>query len=288
MTPTPGYLVVGHVTRDLDAQGGWQAGGTATYAALTAARLGVRVGVLTAAEPGTIGFEGEDRIEVALCASAESTTFENSYLDGRREQYVRAVAERLEPRHLPTSWRQAPVVHLGPIAQEVDVGFLEAFAGALLGVTPQGWLRAWDADGRVYPTPLAYEEAVLRRADAIILSLEDLGNDRRWLARLASKATLLVETRGREGAVVFRQGVATHVPAFWAREVDPTGAGDVFAAAFLLRYREQRDPVEAARFANCVASFVVEATGAANLPSLEQAQERLRHGRVRVVAASSA
>ena len=281
MNPTPDYVVVGHVTRDLDAQGGWRAGGTATYAALTAARLGVRVGVLTAAVPGTIGLEGQDGIEVSLCSSPESTTFENFYLDGHREQYVRAVATPLVPEQLPAAWRQAPVVHLGPIAQEVDIRFLEAFDEALVGVTPQGWLRAWDADGRVRAVRFGHEEQLLQRADAIILSLEDLGGDRGWLERLASAATLLVETRGREGAVIFQRGLATHVPAFWAQEVDPTGAGDVFAAAFLLRYRECRDPVDAARFANCVASFVVEAPGATNLPTRPQVSRRLLTGRVR-------
>ena len=281
MNPTPDYVVVGHVTRDLDAQGGWRAGGTATYAALTAARLGVRVGVLTAAVPGTIGLEGQDGIEVSLCSSPESTTFENFYLDGHREQYVRAVATPLVPEQLPAAWRQAPVVHLGPIAQEVDIRFLEAFDEALVGVTPQGWLRAWDADGRVRAVWFAHEERLLQRADAIILSLEDLGGDRGWLERLASVAPLLVETRGREGAVIFQRGLATHVPAFWAQEVDPTGAGDVFAAAFLLRYRECRDPVDAARFANCVASFVVEAPGATNLPTRPQVSRRLLTGRVR-------
>lgn len=281
MNPTPDYVVVGHVTRDLDAQGGWRAGGTATYAALTAARLGVRVGVLTAAVPGTIGLEGQDGIEVSLCSSPESTTFENFYLDGHREQYVRAVATPLVPEQLPAAWRLAPVVHLGPIAQEVDIRFLEAFEEALVGVTPQGWLRAWDADGRVRAVRFTHEEQLLQRADAIILSLEDLGGDRGWLERLASAATLLVETRGREGAVIFQRGLATHVPAFWAQEVDPTGAGDVFAAAFLLRYRECRDPVDAARFANCVASFVVEAPGATNLPTRPQVSRRLLTGRVR-------
>jgi 1D-myo-inositol 3-kinase len=218
---------------------------------------------------------------VSLCSSPESTTFENFYLDGHREQYVRAVATPLVPEQLPAAWLQAPVVHLGPIAQEVDIRFLEAFDEALVGVTPQGWLRAWDADGRVRAVRFAHEEQLLQRADAIILSLEDLGGDRGWLERLASVAPLLVETRGREGAVIFQRGLDTHVPAFWAQEVDPTGAGDVFAAAFLLRYRECRDPVDAARFANCVASFVVEAPGATNLPTRPQVSRRLLTGRVR-------
>ncbi|MGC9360113.1 MAG: PfkB family carbohydrate kinase, partial [Anaerolineae bacterium] len=273
MAEAPEYVVIGHVTRDLDEHGGWREGGTATYAALTAARLGLRVGVLTAAKPGRISLEDEARIELVRRPSATATTFENVYLDGRREQYIRAVAESLTPAQLPTAWGRTRIAHLGPIAQEVAFDFLYAFPGALLGVTPQGWLRAWDDVGRVYPVACSQEDAVLRRADVIVLSLEDLGNDRRWLARLASRASLLVETRGADGAVVFLGGVGTHVPAFWAAEQDPTGAGDVFAAAFLARFSETRDPLDAARFANAVASFVVEAPGAANLPSMQGARE---------------
>jgi len=288
LAEAPEYVVVGHVTRDVDEHGGgWREGGTATYAALTAARLGLRVGVLTATKPGRISLEQEGGIELVRCPSATATTFENVYLDDRREQYVRSVAESLIPSRLPVAWRQARIAHLGPIAQEVAFEFLDAFSHALLGVTPQGWLRAWDDLGRVYPVACAQEDAVLRRADVIILSLEDLGNDRKWLDRLATEASLLVETRGAEGAVVFRNGVGTHVPAFWADEKDPTGAGDVFAAAFMIRFSETRDPLDAARFANAVASFVVEAPGAANLPSMQGARERMLNGRMRVRPESS-
>jgi 1D-myo-inositol 3-kinase len=287
LAEAPEYVIVGHVTRDLDEHGGWREGGTATYAALAAARLGLRVGVLTAAKPGRISLEGEAGIELVRLPSARATAFENVYLEGRREQYVRSVAETLTPAQLPTAWRGARIAHLGPIAQEVSFEFLEAFSGALLGVTPQGWLRAWDELGRVYPVGCAQEDTILRRADVIILSLEDLGNDRRWLARLAKEASLLIETRGADGAVVFRGGAATHVPAFWASEEDPTGAGDVFAAAFLARLAETRDPLDAARFANAVASFVVEAPGATNLPSMHGARERMLHGRMRVRPESS-
>ena len=51
-----------------------------------------------------------------------------------------------------------------------------------------------------------------------------------------------------------------------AKEVDPTGAGDVFGTAFLLRYAETRDALVAARFANVVASMSVEAQGIDAIP----------------------
>ena len=54
------------------------------------------------------------------------------------------------------------------------------------------------------------------------------------------------------------------------REVDPTGAGDVFAAAYLIRYHETGDPYEAAQFANLVASFSVEAPGTEGIPTRDE------------------
>jgi sugar/nucleoside kinase (ribokinase family) len=70
------------------------------------------------------------------------------------------------------------------------------------------------------------------------------------------------------------------VPGFPAVEVDPTGAGDVFAAAFLVRLQETEDPVQAARFANAVASFCVEGPGVAGIPTREQVEERLSISRL--------
>ncbi|HKS69374.1 MAG TPA: hypothetical protein VJQ45_03075, partial [Ktedonobacterales bacterium] len=47
MTQTPDLLLIGHASRDLLSAGGWRLGGTVTYAAATAARLGLRPAVVT-------------------------------------------------------------------------------------------------------------------------------------------------------------------------------------------------------------------------------------------------
>jgi sugar/nucleoside kinase (ribokinase family) len=57
--------------------------------------------------------------------------------------------------------------------------------------------------------------------------------------------------------------------------VDPTGAGDVFAAAFLVRYHESGNPLEAAAFAACAASCVVEGVGASTLGDREEVLRRV-------------
>jgi fructokinase len=73
---------------------------------------------------------------------------------------------------------------------------------------------------------------------------------------------LVCETHGAGGATV--EGV--HVPAPAAEEVDPTGAGDTFAAAFVAAYRAGADPVAAARQGVRVASASVGVLGAMEAP----------------------
>ena len=121
----------------------------------------------------------------------------------------------------------------------------------------------------------------LGAADAVVLSMEDLGGDRALLDRFVGWSKLLVLTEGANGAIVHIDGRRIRVPGYDVVEVDPTGAGDVFAAAFLVRLRESDDALEAARYANCVASFSVEREGTAGIPAREQVEQRLAHGRLR-------
>jgi hypothetical protein len=276
----PEYLVIGHVTRDVVAEGGYRQGGTAAYAALAALHLGKQVGVLTSVGAGIKPFP-QNSVWVQVQPSPQSTIFENIYLGRARKQYVRGVAALLTPEQLPLAWRKAPIVHLGPVAQEISPALAEAFDDALIGVTPQGWLRRWDDDGLVAPAEWRDSERILDAAHVVVLSLEDLGGDRPRLEALARKARLLVLTLGEQGALVYQGGRRQRVRAYAVEEIDPTGAGDVFATGFLIRYAETGDAIESARFANCVASFVVEGIGPANLPNRDQVEERLRYGRIR-------
>lgn len=63
--------------------------------------------------------------------------------------------------------------------------------------------------------------------------------------------------------------------------MDPTRAGDVFAAAFLVEYCRSGDPLASARFAGCAASFCVEAQGTAGIPPLAQVEEKLGNSKRR-------
>jgi sugar/nucleoside kinase (ribokinase family) len=79
---------------------------------------------------------------------------------------------------------------------------------------------------------------------------------------------LVCHTRGPHGAVVAGREVGpepVRVPAPPTEEVDPTGAGDTFAAAFACVTRAGAGPVAAARVACAVASRSVGVLGAMEL-----------------------
>jgi sugar/nucleoside kinase (ribokinase family) len=62
--------------------------------------------------------------------------------------------------------------------------------------------------------------------------------------------------------------------------LDPTGAGDVFAAAFLWHlHTSGGDWHTAADWANCVASFVVEKRGVTGVPKLTDVEKRWKTAR---------
>lgn len=271
----PTYLVVGHVARDVapDAPEGYAPGGTALYAALTARRLGVETGVLTSS---TVDFDRSvvEGAQVQLVPAAQATVFENRYGPEGRVQYLHSRAAELRPSAVPAVWLAAPILHLGPIADEVDPAIADLFPRALRAATPQGWLRRWDEAGRVWPLDHAALMPRLPALDIVVLSEEDLAGDLDVDA-YRERVRLVVLTRGVHGATVYAGQGVLHVPASPAVERDPTGAGDVFAAAFLIRYSRDKDLLGAMRFAAAAAACVVEGPGARAIPTLAQVEERL-------------
>ncbi|MBX6770231.1 MAG: ribokinase [Chloroflexi bacterium] len=271
----PDYLIVGHVTRDIVGDG-HVIGGTVTYAGLTAVALGRRVAAVTSAGDDFDVGRALPSIQFQVRRAPATTTFENVYHGGHRQQWIRAVAAPLDHSLIPEGWRHAPIVHLAPLAREFGAEMITAFSGyGLLGLTPQGWLRRWNADGFVERCSWEHPEEVLKVCDAVVLSEEDVDGDWELLRGYAGVARLLVVTQGARGCTVFQRGRAWQVAAFPATEVDATGAGDVFAAAFFTHLLDHGDPVQAAHYANCVASFAVEALGTAGIPTREAIARRL-------------
>ncbi len=267
------YLVIGHVAHDLSPEGP-RLGGTAAYSALTARALGLRVGVVTASGPETSLAPLRD-IPVISLESPNSTTFENIYNEHGRVQYLRAQAARIDLNRVPETWRHASIIHLGPIANEMDAILPEGFSPALLGLTPQGWMRQWDTEARVSATEWTNADSALARANAVVISREDMDGDDELIEHMAHQTRVLAVTEDSAGAVLFWNGDRRRFRAPEVHEVDATGAGDVFAAAFFVRLLTTRDPWEAARFATLLASHSVTRVGLDGIPTSREIEESM-------------
>lgn len=274
VSPEPvDYLVIGHVAHDLTPDG-WRLGGTVAYSGLTARALGMKVGILTAHGPET-SLEALNDIPVISSDSPHSTTFENIYTEHGRVQYLRAQAQKIDLNAVPDPWQNASIIHLGPIANEMDSALPEWMSPALLGVTPQGWMRAWDSDGRVSPAEWKDSESVLGKASAVVISREDVQGDDELIEHMAHQTRILAVTEANDGCVLYWHGDRRRFRAPKVHEVDATGAGDVFAAAFFVRLLKIRDPWESARFATLIASRSVTRVGLAGIPTAEDIEECL-------------
>lgn len=253
------YLLIGHITRDLTPHGD-EPGGTVTYSGRAAAALGSHTAVLTSYAPDFTSSQVLADLHVHNVPSAATTTFENVYTPHGRAQTVHATATTLTPDHLPEPWGEPAIVHLAPVVHEVDARFIHHFPNSLLCLTPQGWLREWGGDGRVHPREWPEVQAILSRADVVVLSQEDLP-DIATLWQYWEWSKLLVLTGGPKGCLVLQGATAVRIPTIAVPQVDPTGAGDIFATAYFIRYHQTGDAIEAAHFANFIAAHSVTQSG---------------------------
>lgn len=272
-------LLIGHVTRDLisdDPTGPYRLGGTVSFAAITALRLGRQPTIITRASADTDLSELPAGVDLHVLPSPTTTTFANIYTPQGRVQYCYTPAAHIVADDIPATLRKPRAVLLGPLTNEIAPDVAAIFdEQSLVVAVPQGWMRRWQADGRVYHQAWETADAILPHLGVLVLSLEDIDFDLQRLEPFFRHISLIVVTEYRDGSTLYQRlpdgrTREVKIPPRPANEVDPTGAGDIFATAFLIRLQETGDPVQSARFANITASFGVEHVGVAGIPDREQ------------------
>lgn len=288
---------VGSASRDLtsDDPRGWRLGGGVTYAALTTARLGLRTAALVGVDAAASSADELDLlraagVELVLVELAEGPVFDNRETPAGRQQVCHAVGRPLAVPNLPGRWLEATAWSLVPVAGEIDEGWAEAIPGAAYVTFGwQGILRELVA-GRLVKRRPPTASALVARADLVGASHHDLavGTSLAELSGFLHPGADLVISEGREGGLLVRVGregpreVLRYPAAPVGREIDPTGAGDTFLAALLVRaIRADVAPRRGARgldllFAAAAGSCVVEGPGLAAVPDLEAVERRTR------------
>jgi sugar/nucleoside kinase (ribokinase family) len=261
----PDFVAIGHVTLDRFGEI-TRPGGSALYAAITAHRLGLSVGLLTS--------HGDDfpldvippKIEVVSVPATDTTRFEHRHEPSGRISHVRAVAGPLTRDAVPDDWREAPLTLLAPVIDEVDPMIAALFTDGAVGASAQGWVRQVKPDGLVVPRAWRSPERLLQSVQALFLSREDIRGQETAVVEWCQRMPVGALTADRDGALLFVNGERYEIHPRRAREVDPTGAGDVFAATFMIQYQRDGDPWQAAAAACCAGSLSVEGEGWSAVP----------------------
>ncbi len=261
-------------------------GGKGSNQAIAAAKLGARTAMLGAVGDDAFGHEmrsiarahgvnatgvkvlpgaatGVALIQVAASDNAITVA------SGANAAFTRAMAERVPRRD-----------EVWVFQFEIPVATTEALLRKARGAGARTILNL---------APMVpYPARLLKLVDIAVLNEIELSQATG--ARIAAKSPLraivaacrklgpktVIATLGGRGLVVVAAEQATALPAFKARVVDTTGAGDCFVGALAARLSAGADLLDAARYANAAASCSVERLGAApSMPTPGEVAARL-------------
>jgi len=249
-------------------------GGTVWYAAMFLAGLGRRVAVVGIGDDNIKRRLARGGVDVRYFSDAGPVTrFENTYSAGIRKQKAWPGGD-IQRADVPQAAFDATGLLVGPVLQEVDPAILRAPRSGCLMLDAQGFLRQLSTAGDVILRMTPEAEPALRHCDilkvdareaAVITSTADGETAGRVLHRMGPRMVII--TSGADGALFYDGVRFTQITAPEVDVVDPTGAGDVFSAAFLVRYIASGDLFAAGRFAVTAAALSTRGLGASALPS---------------------
>lgn len=253
--------------------------GCSTNACLAAKRLGMKDVVLV----GNVGRDFIQRFQTEMnrygikainTGSTDRTSGFSLKYDERGDRTLKVIADagKIPIREVWSECLRARYLLLGPVLHELEmeaVADLIASSPGEVFLDPQGMLRRLRNNGEVehfcdrekfkrlvacvdFIKPNELEAQVITGLTDHVESARELV---KWGARVA------IVTLGENGSVVYDGNECLRVPAYETVAVDPTGAGDVYAGAFLAEYSRTGILGSSCLYASAAASIMVESVG---------------------------
>ncbi len=249
-------------------------GGSALFVSSAAGYLGANVGI--------IGNIGEDypsnvlswlknhglKLNLLKKTKGPSTRFRIGYHRGSRRLWLLHAGRSVE-----STWIGGRVegLHLGPVFNEISESLVRSLRKkcGFMSLDIQGLVRKVNRSGEVQVLRRNLD-SVLRMCDLVKASLDEAKSKNssrdhqvildRFLAKGPKYAII---TLGAKGSLLgIRNSKKFLIPAFPDKSIkDPTGAGDVYAGAWLTSYLRTKDPVWAASVGSAFGSLASQRTG---------------------------
>jgi len=293
------FVVIGHLIKETikfpEKIVGPLLGSPAAYFSVAAAKLGARVGIVT-----KIGKDMPDNLLKPLLEVnvdrrgikiEEKTTTNLLIYDkvgNKRIEYLKKAPDILF-NDIPEDYLDVEIIFICPINYEVPITTVEAVkknSRAILAVDLGGYGGAASSE---HPGDQEFLKKLVGYFDIVKASSEDCRylfpsekiSPPEKIADLFVKwgANIGIVTLGEKGCLVAAKTDKFKIPAFPAKVVDYTGAGDVFCAGFLTEYLRTKDVRKSTLFASATSSLVIEGTGgvtAKRMPTSSRVYERMR------------
>ncbi len=233
-------------------------GGVPVYAGLTFSRSGVATGVCTnvsARDHAVVDLLSNASLSVDTGYSQATTEFVNHVDGDHRLQELYARAAPISAPQLTAIAAKVGHVHLGPLhPRDIDPEALPALHNVgLVSIDIQGYVRRIEGTD-ILPGVSEHLTAALEQADIVKASRDELeevktfyGAELEAIMRNYGLEQWLI-TEGKEGGWLLDSSGRRHeFQAIPVEEcVDPTGAGDVFFAAYLTQHVYQKKEIDVA------------------------------------------
>lgn len=249
------------------------------YGGQAAAKLGLKATAVTiGADDIEEGMNELEKLglDVKRIHRNTSNNFSNTYSGDTRKAYMRStINSPLTPEDLPENTHDFNCVILFPLFHEITSDIFARFSTSqLILLDPTGFLRRIGEpnESGLFPVSTANWENMdefVGKVDVLKLSDDDMANidfpegvssDEGKIQYLHKQGfPLVILTRAAKSTLVVGDNLdVTEVPTLAVdKVVDPAGAGEVFAVAFMHKYFLTRNPVESVTFGNACAGLKI-------------------------------
>ncbi len=213
--------------------------------------------------------------KVHIIQTTKTMQYTNIYDEKlRRTQKAELTKNQILPEHITINLNNITHVLLSPLSPydipPETITFLKQ-KGIKTVLIPQGYLRQTDENNNIIPRKWKKMESYLKDTDIICLDEKEAEtafkinmNDDKQIFELIDKYSMeqVIITKAEKGSSIYTQYNKHNIPAIKTeKEVDATGLGDTYIAAYIAKLEECDDIVESGLFASITAKEKLEQTG---------------------------